>query len=63
MVGEPSIIDGWYPFEVPTMERCEAGAENVREYLDTLMKDGGIPDYTRFEVTCDIKQSQEISFG
>lgn len=62
-LGEPVILDGWHPLEVPTMERCEAGAENVREYIDMLMRDGGLPDYTRFEVTCDIMQSQEIKIS
>jgi hypothetical protein len=63
-VGEPVILEGWHPMEVPTLERCEAGAENANGYLGTLMKDGIIPtEYTGFEVICDIKQYQEISFG
>lgn len=62
-LGEPVILDGWHPLEVSTMERCEEGAENVREYIDMLMRDGGLPDHTRFEVTCDIMQSQEIKIS
>jgi hypothetical protein len=64
IVGEPVILDGWYPIEVPTLDRCEDGAERANEYIATLMKDGFIPaDYTGFEVTCDIKQAQEIKFS
>ena len=63
-VGEPVILEGWHPMEVPTLERCEIGAERANEYIGTLMKDGIIStDYTGFEVICDIKQYQEISFG
>lgn len=61
--GDPVMVDGWYPLEVPTLERCEAGAKRADEYLREITKDGLLVDYTGFEVNCEIKQSQEIRFG
>mgnify|MGYP000019757101 CR=1 FL=1 len=23
--GDPTLVDGWYPLEIATMERCEIG--------------------------------------
>ena len=63
MAGEPYYEDGWYPLEVPTLERCEAGAENVREYLALITKDGKLEGISGFDVTCDIQQAQEIKFS
>ena len=61
--GKPYYEDGWYPLEVPTLERCEAGADRAREYLALITKENRLPDISGFEVTCDIQQSQEIRFG
>jgi hypothetical protein len=54
--GDPVMVDGWYPLEVPTLERCEASAKRVEEYLQAMTKDGKISNFSSFEVTCEVKQ-------
>lgn len=49
--GEKLLIDGWYPLEVSTLERCEQGKERVDNYIkETFKFNDVIVDYS---VTCE----------
>ena len=49
--GQALFIDGWYPFEVPTLERCEQGRRRVDDYIkETFKFNDVIVDYS---VTCE----------
>jgi len=50
MNGQPMIIDGWYPYEVPSRERCDAGVENIQNYITNVI---GLPEGAdRVSVMC-----------
>lgn len=45
--GEPSIIDGFYPREQPSLEICEQRKDKLEAYIETL------PDAPKFlETVC-----------
>ena len=47
--GQPTIIDGWQPLQVPTLERCEAGKANIENYISQ----SGLPEsLLSFSVHC-----------
>ena len=53
--GDKVILDGWHPIEVPTLERCEKGKQNIEEFIDAVILDGGLSEFTDYEVTCEEK--------
>ena len=55
--GEPYTRDGWHPIEVPTIERCEKGKQNIEEFIDAGIADGGFRDISGYEVRCVEKES------
>lgn len=48
--GQPTLVDGWYPLEIATMERCEIGRARVENYIRNVM---GIPEqFVDVKVVC-----------
>jgi hypothetical protein len=47
--GQSVIVDGWHPLPLPSIERCLAGKQNIKNYLDQT----GLPDrYIGYAVGC-----------
>ncbi len=58
--GEAEIREGWHPFEVPTLERCQDGKAGVVEYLDDAIAQGGFNDVSSYAVSCvEMKKIKE----
>lgn len=48
--GQPTMIDGWYPYEVPSRERCDVGVERIEDYITNVI---GLPEEVeRVSVYC-----------
>ena len=52
LANEPVMLDGWYPLELPTVERCEAAKKRIEEYIDLMIEDDQIRYITGYEVSC-----------
>lgn len=50
--GELQMIDGWYPMVIEGAERCEQGAENIREYFELIDILQQLNDITEYSVKC-----------
>lgn len=54
------MIDGWYPIVIEGAERCEKGAENIREYLELIDVLEQLNDITEYSVECIPIKGQSI---
>jgi hypothetical protein len=51
--GHDLYMDGWYPYEVDSLERCEKGAENIRKGF--IEDRESIPDEVlNIKVSCSV---------
>lgn len=60
IAGEVQMIDGWYPIVIEGAERCEKGAENIREYLELIDVLEQLNDITEYSVECIPIKGQSI---
>lgn len=53
--GEPYLRDGWYPIELPTSDRCEAGKARIEQYLEEIEAKNSFDNVSDYQVKCLIK--------
>jgi len=51
--GHPTIVEGWHPMAIPSLERCESGKQNIQDYIDQA----GLPErFIEYSVHCVKKE-------